>query len=68
MHHSTLVAHRNVIVTPHIAFNSHEAIARINRITVDNIEAFVAGAPRHMVGPKARAPRVSRGRRVKGRS
>jgi hypothetical protein len=44
MHNSTLMAHPNVIATPHIAFNSHEAIARINRATVDNINAFLCGA------------------------
>jgi len=60
MHHSTLVGHPNVIVTPHIAFNSVEAIARINRVTVDNIHAFDSGAPRNLVGPKAGAPLASR--------
>jgi D-lactate dehydrogenase len=60
MHHSTLVGHPNVIVTPHIAFNSHEAIARINRITVDNIHAFLSGAPRNTVAPKTRTPLASR--------
>jgi D-lactate dehydrogenase len=59
MHHSILVAHPNVIVTPHIAFNSFEAIERINRITVDNIRAFISGAPQNLVGPKARAPFAS---------
>jgi len=53
MHNSKLVGHPNVIVTPHIAFNSQEAIARINRITVDNIHAFLSGAPRNLVGPRA---------------
>jgi D-lactate dehydrogenase len=60
MHHSTLVGHPNVIVTPHIAFNSREAVARINRITVGNIHAFLSGAPRNLVGQKARAPRAFR--------
>jgi len=60
MHNSTLVAHPNVIVTPHIAFNSYEAIARINRITVDNIQSYLSGASQNLVGPKARTPRVSR--------
>jgi len=57
MHNSALLAHPHVIVTPHIAFNSFEAIARINRATVDNINGFLAGKPRNLVGPKQRAPR-----------
>jgi len=60
MHNSTLVGHPNVIVTPHIAFNSHEAIARINRTTVDNIHAFLSGSPQNLVGQKARAAPASR--------
>lgn len=60
MHHSTLVGHPRVIVTPHIAFNSHEAIDRINRITVDNIHAFLSGAPQNLVGPKPRPSPASR--------
>jgi len=50
MHNSTLLSHPNVIVTPHIAFNSHEAIDRINRTTVDNIKNFLAGTPQNVIG------------------
>jgi D-lactate dehydrogenase len=57
MHNSTLVGHPNVLVTPHIAFNSFESIARINRTTVDNINAFLAGKPQNLVGVPVRAPR-----------
>jgi D-lactate dehydrogenase len=57
MHNSNLLGHPNVIVTPHIAFNSYEAIARINRITVDNINAFLRGKPQNQVETKPRAPR-----------
>ncbi|MDP3749376.1 MAG: hydroxyacid dehydrogenase [Phenylobacterium sp.] len=39
----------NVIVTPHIAYDTHEAVARIVETTLDNIEAFAAGAPRNLV-------------------
>jgi len=35
----------NVIATPHIAFNSHDAIRRINATTCENIRAFLAGKP-----------------------
>lgn len=38
-----LLQFKNVIVTPHIAFNSIDAINRINIITVQNITAFLGG-------------------------
>ncbi len=41
----------NVIVTPHSAFNTREAIARIATTTVRNIEAFIAGTPENIVAP-----------------
>lgn len=56
MHNNTLVQHPNVIVTPHIAFNSVEAIARINQATVNNINAFLAGTSRNLAEPKRQAP------------
>lgn len=34
---------RNVVVTPHSAFNTREAVARITETTVGNIRAYVAG-------------------------
>ena len=40
----------NVVLTPHIAFNSHEAVRRILDTTVDNINDFVSGRPRNVVG------------------
>lgn len=49
MQNSQLLARPNVVFTPHIAFNSVEAIERINRTTADNIKAFIAGAPRNVV-------------------
>jgi len=45
MQNSELLAHANVVFTPHIAFNSVEAIGRIHRATVENIRAFLAGTP-----------------------
>ncbi len=38
-----LLQFRNVIATPHIAFNSIDAINRINATTIDNIQNFMAG-------------------------
>ncbi|HTE48801.1 MAG TPA: NAD(P)-dependent oxidoreductase [Candidatus Paceibacterota bacterium] len=39
----------NVIITPHIAFFTHEAVAEILRITIENIKAFIAGTPINLV-------------------
>jgi D-lactate dehydrogenase len=40
-----LLLRPEVVSTPHTAFNCVEAIERINRVTVENIKAFVAGKP-----------------------
>ncbi len=45
-----LLQFRNVIATPHIAFNSIDAIHRINAITFDNITAFLKGEAVNVVG------------------
>ncbi len=39
----------NVIVTPHNAFNSREAIARIVDATIENTKAFIAKKPQNIV-------------------
>lgn len=39
----------NVLLTPHSAFNSTEALERILNTTVENIEAFVKGRPINIV-------------------
>jgi D-lactate dehydrogenase len=44
-----LLRMRNVIITPHSAFNTKEAIQRILDTTVENIEAFCAGEPVNVV-------------------
>lgn len=44
-----LTERENVIITPHNAWNSHEAIERILDTTVENIVAFLAGKPRNIV-------------------
>lgn len=50
---SKLVAHHRllnrpeVVLTPHVAFNSHEAMERLTGITVENINAYLQG---HAVG------------------
>lgn len=46
----------NVIITPHLAYNTHEAIGRINQTTIDNITAYVSGKPQNIVKPSAKQP------------
>ena len=43
MRNRQLLAHPNVFFTPHVGFNSVEAIERINLGTVENIRDFIAG-------------------------
>jgi D-lactate dehydrogenase len=57
----TLISQPNVIVTPHIAYNTGEAVARISETTLDNIAAFDAGSPRNVVA--APSPGAAKGRR-----
>jgi len=45
MRNADLIGRKNVVFTPHVAFNSVEAVERINSTTVRNIEAFAAGEP-----------------------
>ena len=40
---------RNVVITPHSAFNTREAVQRILDATRDNIRAFLSGDPTHLV-------------------
>jgi D-lactate dehydrogenase len=44
-----LVERPDVIFTPHSGFNSTEAVARIDELTVRAIEAFIAGTPINLV-------------------
>lgn len=44
-----LLEHPKVIITPHNAFNSQEALQRILSTTIDNITAFSASQPIHIV-------------------
>ncbi len=40
-----LINHPRVLITPHNAFNSREALMRIVQTTIGNIQSFVSGAP-----------------------
>ncbi len=47
-----LMSMDNVIITPHNAFNTREAIMRIIDTTIDNIIAFINGKPTNVVKRK----------------
>lgn len=44
-----LLQHQNVVYTPHIAFDSREALERILNTTVENINGFLSGKPLNVV-------------------
>jgi D-lactate dehydrogenase len=44
-----LIHHPKVVVTPHNAFNSEEALQKIMNTTIENIKAFIAGQPINLV-------------------
>jgi glycerate dehydrogenase len=44
-----LLSAKNCIVTPHIAWATQSARRRLMEIAVANVEAFLAGTPRHTV-------------------
>jgi D-lactate dehydrogenase len=44
-----LIARNDVVITPHIAFNSREAVERILATTVQNVNGFIEGKPVNIV-------------------
>jgi len=40
----------SVVITPHIAFNSREAVQRILETTLENVRAYLRGQPQNLVG------------------
>ncbi len=48
-----LIRLRNVVVTPHSAFNTREAVSRILETTVDNIESYIRGEGQNIVNQAA---------------
>lgn len=48
LNHS-LLNRDNVVITPHIAFNSREAVQRILEATIENVRAFTRGTPQSLV-------------------
>jgi D-lactate dehydrogenase len=53
MLHHKLLERPSVLFTPHIAFNSTEAIERILTVTVENIRGFLNNAPINVVRARA---------------
>lgn len=50
---NAILARPNVIFTPHVAFNSVEAMRRLAIATAENIRAFIAGHPQNLVSSAA---------------
>ena len=44
-----LLSHPKIVVSPHVAWGTPEAINRVLDITIDNVEAFLAGRPQNVV-------------------
>ncbi|MBI3379692.1 hydroxyacid dehydrogenase [Candidatus Gottesmanbacteria bacterium] len=44
-----LLTKENVFITPHNAFNSHEALKQILDVTIENIKGFLDGKPQNIV-------------------
>lgn len=49
LQNNILLRNEKVVITPHIAFNSKEAIMRILDTTIANIHKFIAGTPINVV-------------------
>jgi len=47
--HHILQQRNNVVITPHIAFNTEEALRRILETTIENVHAFSLGHPQNLV-------------------
>jgi len=44
-----VLSRSNVVFTPHVAFNSVEAVKRVQEVTVENITSFEEGRPANLV-------------------
>jgi phosphoglycerate dehydrogenase-like enzyme len=49
-----LLAAPQLLLTPHVGFNTAEATAELVRLTLDNLVAFAAGTPRNVCTPSLR--------------
>jgi phosphoglycerate dehydrogenase-like enzyme len=48
-YYRTLAAHKNVLVTPHVAFATTQAARQSLDAVVENVEAFASGRPRNVL-------------------
>lgn len=44
-----LLGHPKIVVSPHVAWGTSEAIERVQEITIDNVEAYLEGRPQNVV-------------------
>ena len=44
-----MVAHANVITTPHISYNSEKSAILGNDVMIDNVEAWINGKPQNLL-------------------
>jgi D-lactate dehydrogenase len=44
-----LINHPKVLITPHNAFNSTEALMRIENTTIENIQNYLKGTPKNCI-------------------
>lgn len=51
----------NVVLTPHTAFNTEEAVEKCTSTTIDTIESFLKGKPANILNPSALARFVKTG-------
>ena len=49
LENNVLMKMPNVLITPHNAFDTQEAMERILHITIENIQSFMAGKPENLV-------------------
>lgn len=49
LYNHILMRRPNVLITPHTAFNTQEALGRILNTTLENIKGFIAGQPKNLI-------------------
>lgn len=52
LYNHILMRRPNVLITPHTAFNTKEALGRILNTTLENIKSFIAGQPKNLIPDK----------------
>lgn len=51
LYNHILMRRPNVLITPHTAFNTKEAMIRIMNTTLENIKSFIVGQPKNIINP-----------------